>query len=144
MSNQNNILDNTIKLNDEIYVIGSELIAGSTFLLVHKHKPYNLCLKVPGSSLIRLHWIERALKFNAYNILESDHERDEAKQKVLNSLCDDDIFRVNQIFDSAISSDYADYIEGEDYFNFKIDYSNREVVVEKLEGLKIHNPTLRD
>ena len=118
MPNQNNIKENIIKLNDEIYVIGTELIAGSTFLLGHKHNPYNLCLKVPGSSLIRLHWIEHALKFNAYNLLESDKERDEAKQKVISLFSNEDIYHVNQIFDLAISNDYADYIEGRDYFLF--------------------------
>lgn len=131
-------------LDDKIQVSAVEAIAGSTFLLTHEYNPYNLCLNFPNFRSFRLHSIERAITFNAFQELESQSERDDAKHKIISQLSDEDIIHINEVFNSTVDNDYADYVEGVDYFNFKLQYSDREIVIEKLEALKIKNPTLRD
>lgn len=138
------IQNTSIKLDDKIHVSAVEAIAGSTFLLTHEYNPYNLCLNFPNFRSFRLHSIERAITFNVFRELESQSESDDAKQRVISQLSDEDIIHINEVFNSAVDNDYADYIEGLDYFNFKLQYSDREIVIEKLEALKIKNPTLRD
>jgi hypothetical protein len=88
-------------------------------LLVHDHNPHELCLNVPNFRSGRLHWIQRAIGFNAYDALTTEVEKERAKQAVLRMLTDNDIVFINDIFNSAIENDYADYLDGADYFKAK-------------------------